>query len=454
MADTEEKTALLCGFGKREITPPLGTPIMGYYKPRYTQGVIDPLFIRAALFRDGDKSAVIISAELCMVEKEWTERVREKIAKTFDIDFEAVLINASHTHTGPLVVDDTIVGDIKADPGFTAFVEAQVFCAVSDAVQDLAPARLFTAETQAKGISFVRRYRMKDGRFATNPAPSTADQIDGPVGEADETLRLLIVRREGADDIYMVNFGTHADTVGGSCISADWPGYLCTTLEAAIPGSKCMFLLGAQGDVNHFTPYLPNRGRVMSEKHKEDLREKAAHARYMGRVLAGHVLQICDRAEEIGNEGIVFATAEMRLPTNRITEGLEEAQKLNELYLTGDWKAAGYSQTDVAGARRLIRLYNAPPYFTFTANALRIGDFVLVAGPGEAFTDIGRRTYAASPFKHTMVCCMTNDYGGYIATSNAYGEGGYEASTSNFKQGADDAYVEAMVTALQNLKEK
>lgn len=452
MADTEKTTALLCGFGKREITPPLGTPLMGYYTARYSQGVIDPIFMRAVLFRYGDKSAVIISAELCMVHKEWTDRVREKISKTFDIDYDAVLINASHTHTGPLAVDDTIVGDTTVDPGFTAFVEEQAFCAVSEAVEDLAPARLYTAETQAKGISFVRRYRMKDGKFSTNPAPSKADQIDGPVGEADETLRLLIVRREGADDIYMVNFGTHADTVGGSYISADWPGYLCNALEGALPGSKCMFLLGAQGDVNHFTPYRPMRGRLISEKEAEDFREKAAHARYMGRVLAGHVLQICDRAEEIGNEGIEHTAVEMRLPTNRITEGLEEAKKLNELYLTGDWKGAGYTQTHVAGARRILRLYDAPPFFSFSANALRIGDFVLVAGPGEAFTDIGRRTYAASPFKHTMVCCMTNDYGGYIATSNAYGEGGYEASTSNFKQGADDAYVEAMVAALKALE--
>ncbi|MBQ3072373.1 MAG: hypothetical protein IJD20_03660, partial [Oscillospiraceae bacterium] len=145
MAETEKKTVLLCGFGKREITPPLGAPIVGYYKQRFNEGVIDPLYVRAALFRDGEKSALILALDLCLVHKPWADRIREKVGKTFDIDPDAILINVSHTHSGPLTAKD-FASDLEADPAYVAFLEEQAFCAAGEAVMDLAPARLFTAE--------------------------------------------------------------------------------------------------------------------------------------------------------------------------------------------------------------------------------------------------------------------------------------------------------------------
>lgn len=52
----ENKDMLRLGFGKREITPHLGTPLVGYYSPRVAKGVLDPLFVRAALFEADGKT--------------------------------------------------------------------------------------------------------------------------------------------------------------------------------------------------------------------------------------------------------------------------------------------------------------------------------------------------------------------------------------------------------------
>ena len=41
-------------------------------------------------------------------------------------------------------------------------------------------------------------------------------------------------------------------------------------------------------------------------------------------------------------------------------------------------------------------MQSAPPYYSYTAYALKIGDFVLAAGPGEPFTQIGVRVYEAT----------------------------------------------------------
>ena len=48
------------GFSKKCITPPIGSPIVGYYKPRFTKGVVDDLYVRAVAFGDGEKKAVCI----------------------------------------------------------------------------------------------------------------------------------------------------------------------------------------------------------------------------------------------------------------------------------------------------------------------------------------------------------------------------------------------------------
>ena len=450
MEEREEKmTGLLCGFGKKEITPPLGTPIAGYYRQRFTKGVLDPLYVRAAFFQDGEKRAIVLTMDIIKTEEVWADVIREKVGKAFQIDPDAILIIGSHTHTGPIAGKGAaIAADI--DPDYATFLVEQAICAAGQAFNDLAPARLFCAETEAKGISFVRRYRMKDGSVKTNA--KELDEIDHALGEPNEGLRLLIIRREGADDIYMVNFGTHADTVHGEYISADWPGFVCSILEGAIPGSKCMFLLGPEGDVNHINRFVEGRGIVTSEKQDVDVGETRAHARYMGRVIAGEILKVCDHAQELGNKSISFAKAEMKLPANRTTEGIEEAKRIAELHLAGKAKEAGIKQAQIVESFRKLRMVDAPEYFSYYAYALRIGDFVIAGGPGEPFTEIGVRVYDSSPFPHMMVCCQTNASSGYVPSSGAFDEGGYEANNSNYLRGADDAYVEAMVEALKKLQ--
>ena len=70
---------------------------------------------------------------------------------------------------------------------------------------------------------------------------------------------------------------------------------------------------------------------------------------------------------------------------------------------------------------------------------------------GEPFTEIGVRISDASPFKNTIVCCLTNNSGSYIPTKSAYDEGGYEARASVLKPGGDDIIVEGVVELLKTL---
>ena len=446
-----------CGFGIREITPPLGAPLVGYYRPRFAKGVLDPLFVRVAAFEMNGVKALIVTMDLCLITKSLCAEIRSLVGEKLLCSVDSILLSVSHTHTGPLTGKD-FASDTVVDPVYLEFLKDAVVEASLDAVRDLFPSKIFYAKTKAKGISHIRRYRMKDGSVKTNPSPLDPE-IDHPLGSPNEDLRLLKIERKDANDLYLVNFGTHPDTVGGEYVSADWPGYVCSIIENAIPDSNCMFLLGPQGDVNHFNPFMPNRGIIGAKEKREASKGNIAHARFMGREIAGNILSVCDLAEEILPEKISFGTLELQLPTNRECFRLEEAKKVYEAYLAnynnGSHKVnsnSGPNGMGVPEARRIIRMQNEPDFYPYSVYAICLGDFVFAGVPGEPFTEIGRRIYENSPFSRMILSCQTNASCGYIGTSAAYDEGGYETLTSSYKKGVDDVLVNGMLSLLEQLK--
>ncbi len=107
--------------------------------------------------------------------------------------------------------------------------------------------------------------------------------------------------------------------------------------------------------------------------------------------------------------------------------------------------------TVVAEASRILSLEHGPEFFTFTLSAIKLGELVFAGIGGEPFTEIGNRICQNSPFKNTILCCLTNNSGGYIPTSKAYDEGGYEARGAMLKRGSDDILVNGMTELLKRL---
>jgi hypothetical protein len=60
-------------------------------------------------------------------------------------------------------------------------------------------------------------------------------------------------------------------------------------------------------------------------------------------------------------------------------------------------------------------------------HAVRIGDGVIVTGPGETFTEYGIAVKERSPGAPTLYAGYTNEILGYMPTANEYQYGGYEA---------------------------
>lgn len=431
------------GIARECITPPLGVAMSGYFSPRHAKGVYDDLYATAAVFDDGVCRCAVVALDLCGLKNpEYQERYKELIHKTVGIPPEAVIFNCSHTHTGPIVGYDKSSG-AESSPEYDESLGISIAKCVKRAADDLGDAQIYTAGGEAKDVAFIRLFRMKDGSAKTNPGILNPDILH-PLAEVNERLTLVKIVRDGKSTIFMVNFGVHADTIGGEYVSADFIGVMRRTLEAAIPNTMCMFIQGAEGDVNHVNVKYGGKQRGLVQ------------AEYMGHALAGTVLKICDRAVECRADDIAIASREIEIPTNRENHRLEAARRIVELHRSGrdaEIETGNASVTTVvAEALRIIGLENGPDSYRFTLTALRLGDIAIAALPGEPFSEIGRRIIAASPVNTTLVAALTNGGEIYFPTANIYKEGGYEARSSLVKAGADDILVGSMIELLGEVK--
>lgn len=442
------------GFARLCITPPLETPISGYYEARFTKGVLDDLYATAVAFDDGNKKSIVIAIDIIMLTQIQCNAYRKIIAEYCNIPVESVFITCSHTHTGPMIGKD-FASEICGSPLYEEYLGIQMRDAAAYALDDVSDSKFYTAEGKAERISFIRRFRMKDCSVQTNPGINNPD-VDHPLGTPNETVKLLKIVREDKEDIFIVNFGVHPDTIGGEYISADYPGFVCSTIESALPDTKCMFLLAPQGDVNHINPN-PTKGDSNGLEITFDGCPRGyEHAKHMGRVIAGAVLQICDKAEELDVGEIECATQTITIPSNQENHKLDEARRIVELHESGRDSELPYKAmeltTVVAEAKRIVTLEHGPESYSFSLSAIKLGNFAFAGIPGEPFTEIANRIYTGSPFENTMLCCLTNGGDSYFPTSSAYDEGGYEARTSRLKKGGDDIVVNGTLELLNSIR--
>ena len=435
--------SLQAGFGRAVITPPMGTEISGYFVTRIADGVLDDLEINAIALRAGGDTVVMMSYDLCSVVTATADLIRTQVSEALGIPRAAVVVAADHTHTGPFSTPGKEEGGLQRQ--YYRFLLEQSLAAAKAAVADLKPARMGWKVGLAPNIAFVRRFRMKDGGVRTNPGVGNPD-IVAPIGDVDERVGVLRFTREGAEDIVLVNFGNHPDTVGGCKISADWPGFLRRTLEKTLDDTKCVFFNGAEGDVNHVNVWAKEGDYNDLFMDFDDVARGYGHTRFMGRCMAGAVLQVYDKVNYVDVDSLRYADSTVKLPSNMPTaEELVQARVYNELHKAGKDEQIPFKgmelTTVVAEAGRMVNLANGPEAFPLNMAAVAIGPVALVAIAGEPFTGIGRGIKDTEGWDLIMPLCNANGREGYFPMQEAYDEGGYEARSSVFKAGVAEKII-------------
>ncbi|MCL2518589.1 MAG: hypothetical protein FWF15_08510 [Oscillospiraceae bacterium] len=432
---------LKVGFARVDITPPFGIHMQGYYNERHADGTLDPLLASAIAFNDGEKTAVIYSLDIIGMSQKCADEARNIIAAAADIPYEAVFIACSHTHTGPVIENRRYSGD----PEYNNVMFRKLADAAVIAIQDMVSAEIEIAHGEAKGISFVRRFRMKSGKTQTNPGVGNPE-IDHPIGSPDESVQLVKIKREGKHEILLVNFQVHPDVIGGCKFSADYPGFVRRTIEGAVDDSYCVYFNGAQGDTNHINTD-PNGFRT-DKGYK--------HSRHMGYTIASSVLQIYSKTIPVDGSIVGFMQNNITVPINKGDPAyMPTALKFIESHESGKSNEIPHQgmeyTTVIAEAYRMRNVKDWADDFTLYLNAIKIGDIVITGIPGEPFTDIGRGVKDNSPYKATIVCCCANGCEGYYPMKSAYDEGGYEARSSPFIGGVAEKIVDGIVWMFDKL---
>ena len=440
------------GYHRIDVTPPLGVPLSGYYSRRAMAGVLDPLHATCLAFSDGENKAVVVALDNLQVYETVIAQMKAAITEKTGLPAEAIFIHASHIHTGPAVVAKGVCvkeGDEPIIKLSNEILISRLSDGVKYALDDLAPAKMLIGRGEAKDISFIRRYKMKDGTTRTNPGVNNPN-IDHPIGQPDEQVQLVRFVREGKKEIALLNFQCHPDVIGGNKCSADWPGLACRYLEQAFGGNIDAILInGAQGDTNHV-----KTNRKVNDPAKRKGYEMSKH---MARTVAGSALQIWGNCEPVPAGRITYGMRNVRIDSHRgKPEELPLAHKYVELHKSGrgsEIPATGMLHTTlVAGAYRMVELEHGPDHFDMSVSSVAIGTTLAFAGfPGEPFTWMGCEVKAKSPFTMTMPACTTNGSRGYFPVASAYEEGGYEAATSRFAPGTAERLVDGQLEQLKAL---
>ena len=466
------KNTLSVGFARVDITPPLGSFMPGYYVDRRAKKILDPLQINMVAFSDGKTKALVAQYDTEALSDPVADKMRDAIVKATGIDRDAIILHASHTHDGGFLAQKTGHGsNVQADARATEVDRLYLdFCvtrsadAAVEAIADLKPATLSCGRNVAKRISFVRRYLMKSGKVQTNPGTNNPDIVRA-VGTADETVQVLRIDREGAKPICLINFQTHPDVVGGETITADWPGLTRKVFEAATMGEAlCLVINGTEGDVNHCN-VLPLPGEERDLSRTFDGADRGyGHAKHMANVLAASALSVWMKCASVDAGEIRFHVGTVRVPANKAKDTDEKnlawANEVWALHEAGkdaeiSAKYGCYEMeltTEVARAGRIRNMAKHDDFHDLPITTIAIGNDIAFCGfPGEPFNDIGVAVRKDSPFKLTILSCLTNGSRGYFPFSDSYKQGGYESATSPFGPTVADDLIAGQLKQLRDL---
>src|SRR5215470_7795433 len=162
------------GWAEVEITPPLGIGLGGRGGPEtVAKKVLDLLFAQVLYIKDPKGTGfVLVSFDLVALPHDLSDRIRTDIVNELGVEWNLVVLNASHTHSGPYMIRSLIAGVGPApqiEQDYFKALEEKIVNATRTAAKRLQPIKIEVFHgTSDVGIN--RRGKNKQGQWSMIPS--------------------------------------------------------------------------------------------------------------------------------------------------------------------------------------------------------------------------------------------------------------------------------------------
>ncbi len=398
--------------GIADVTPKKSIRMAGFEvrKGGRSTGVYEPIRVKVLALDDESTKLAIICGDFAGWPRPLIEAMRQHLGDTYGMEPAQILINASHSHEGPVFRD-------PAYPEYQDEVRHKVLDLLDQCFGKMQPARIFFGRGQCH-IGVNRRLPDRFGYC------SMEINRYGPVDP--EVVVLKIVGPDGKPGAVLTNYACHLTTTTTFLLGSDYAGVGLRMLEDEMPGTVALFMQGTAGDIKPDVPRKDNP--IQFDRHQDDGPETVSRL----------ALQYKNAVR-----------AALARPMEEITGQIEckmEVVKLPLLAKTidavGEPPCDGPTRKWVRMARLILDAVDKDGNYKKTRDCevyvTRIGPetgdglgskFVLVALNGEICVPFGLRIKAQLPHNHVAVAAYTGPGIGYVVGTQELTGKGYEART-------------------------
>jgi hypothetical protein len=435
------------GAATSNITPALGSAIIGGFLPFPATNVHDELHARCLVLDDGKTRLALVVVDLLGFQYNVSHEARQFIEQETGIPATNVLTSAIHNHSAASALGGKHFEFPQKIDKYQAFVARRIADGVKCAVNRLRPAQIGFTTAEAPEHVFNRRWFLKPGAIPPGPF-GTTDQVKmnppagnpnlvKPAGPTDPTVSILAVREPDGRPIAVYScYSLHyVGGVGNGDISADYYGMYCRRLERLLqdvpqdPPMVALMANGTSGDVNNIDFLHPRPPKKPYEQMRfvaDDLAAKVQAA--LAKVKYSDRLTLAARYREV-----VIAT---RRPS---AEQMAWAKEM--------LAKPGKPDIPRVYAQRFEALARGAASVPTPLQVLRIGDVCIGSLPNEVFCEIGLEFRKRSPVQPAFLVSLAHGYFDYLPTPKQHELGGYETwlATNRLEPTASEKMLDALL---------
>jgi neutral ceramidase len=408
-ANAGQQPGWQAGIASIIITPDEPMWMAGYAaRDKPSEGKINDLRAKALALEDEHGTRlVIVTVDLLGIPRATRDWLAEHVKESYKLEPKSLLLNASHTHSGPVlrerkysIYGNTLYGlspeQIQQNNEYVDNLQEKLLELVGKAIENLAPAKLGYTHARA-GFAMNRRLITDKGVY-NSPNP------DGPVDHDVPVLR--IDGQDGKLRAVLFGYACHNTTLSGYEFCGDYAGFAQEYVEQAHPGTTAMFMAGCGGDQNPYPRGGPNT---------------LDYCKQHGRAFANGVeAALAPRASPVtGPIHAALDTVMLDFAPPPSREQLEQSAKSENKYVRR------HAQVLLEELEKNGKIRTTYPYLV---QVIRFGDdLTMVVLAGEVVVDYSLRLKSELPGRAVWVAAYSNDVFGYIPSLRVLREGGYEA---------------------------